>query len=319
MDSHQERERPTRVFFVVHPLTMMRLTPRVTRSSPGSAAGCLFFNCSARRKSDEEETPDGRRCHHWGQSHAEPRTQSQSFASWRLRAYQRRSLTRNIVICTRLATRDDGQMKTKRRERKKNISSITGKKKIMKLLALLLVAGLASATGPRAGAVSRNKVLSTITAPPTNADPLFECAWRKLAYEYAQKLQPFRPASTFSEIHDALQLATLCNQVADCTIHSRMDFTFCALTLLSSLSPHHYLLSFFLSFFGPKSPFQPRCRQRPLRLESSPAPVPRPPGSTLTMPRAATRPARAPYPPRSRRLLLASSLRGACRAPRQCR
>lgn len=44
------------------------------------------------------------------------------------------------------------------------------------------------------------------TAPPD-----WECSWRPLAYAYAVALQPWRPASAFADIHDALELTTLCN------------------------------------------------------------------------------------------------------------
>lgn len=47
--------------------------------------------------------------------------------------------------------------------------------------------------------------------PPT-ADPLFDCAWRPLALQYAQQLQPWRAIAEFQAIHDALELSTLCNQ-----------------------------------------------------------------------------------------------------------
>ena len=40
--------------------------------------------------------------------------------------------------------------------------------------------------------------------PSINVDPNFECAWRKAAWQYAQKLQPTQP--NLKTVYDALQL-----------------------------------------------------------------------------------------------------------------
>lgn len=61
--------------------------------------------------------------------------------------------------------------------------------------------------------VSRADVLAALTRGDhlRGVDPAFECAWRTLALEFAAQVQPFRPSSALREIHDALQLGTLCN------------------------------------------------------------------------------------------------------------
>jgi hypothetical protein len=46
---------------------------------------------------------------------------------------------------------------------------------------------------------------------PENADATLDCAWRKLAYEYAPSLQPLTMARA-KELHDALELSSLCNE-----------------------------------------------------------------------------------------------------------
>ena len=71
---------------------------------------------------------------------------------------------------------------------------------------------LAAATGSRSPRVSRGEVLSALAAPKGPAvDPSFECAWRGLAYEFAQQLQPFRSEAAFQDIHNGLELSALCN------------------------------------------------------------------------------------------------------------
>jgi hypothetical protein len=61
--------------------------------------------------------------------------------------------------------------------------------------------------------VDRAGVLSAITqkAHLVGVDPLFECAWRALAFEYAAQIQPFLSAAAFAQIHDGLELSALCN------------------------------------------------------------------------------------------------------------
>jgi len=79
-------------------------------------------------------------------------------------------------------------------------------------LGLVLVIA-AESTGPRSPLPpSRSELLQLLYGGPPQAVPAdFECAWRQLAFEYAQQLQPFRPVTTFQDIHDALELATKCN------------------------------------------------------------------------------------------------------------
>lgn len=77
--------------------------------------------------------------------------------------------------------------------------------------AALLLAGGASATGSRARTPSREELLATLQhTVPDGVDPAFECAWRKLAFEYAQTLRPLT-APQLAVVHDGLQLTTLCN------------------------------------------------------------------------------------------------------------
>ena len=80
-------------------------------------------------------------------------------------------------------------------------------------LAVLLLRA-AAGTGSQAPRVPRAAVLSALAAPPLSAaaDPAFECAWRSLALEYAQQLQPFRPAAAFADIFAGLELGARCNQ-----------------------------------------------------------------------------------------------------------
>jgi hypothetical protein len=49
---------------------------------------------------------------------------------------------------------------------------------------------------------------------PEGADPDFDCAWRKYAYEYAQSIQPHLPSDTSKtkQLFDALELDVLCGQ-----------------------------------------------------------------------------------------------------------
>ena len=78
----------------------------------------------------------------------------------------------------------------------------------------LAACATALATGPTRPAASPRSVLATIVTPGSqlsSIDPAFECAWRTLAFEYAQKIQPARPASAFQDIHDGLELGALCN------------------------------------------------------------------------------------------------------------
>ena len=97
----------------------------------------------------------------------------------------------------------------------------------MKLLVLLLsMAAVARATGGRDANQTLEYLLELtassrpgwITAehlgggPATPGGVAFDCSWRKLAMEYAPKLQPVSAAKAV-ELHDALELSALCGIV----------------------------------------------------------------------------------------------------------
>jgi hypothetical protein len=81
-------------------------------------------------------------------------------------------------------------------------------------LLCLAMAALATAAHHRDN-VSPSHLYSLLVNPVPNGaaaiDPAFECGWRALAFEFAQKIQPFRPAAAFQDVHDGLELATKCN------------------------------------------------------------------------------------------------------------
>eukprot|EP00054_Salpingoeca_dolichothecata_P029630 m.234239 g.234239 ORF g.234239 m.234239 type:complete len:949 (-) comp26517_c0_seq1:30-2876(-) len=54
----------------------------------------------------------------------------------------------------------------------------------------------------------------TRSARPHDVDPTFDCGWRSIAIPFAKRIQPWigTDAAKISELHDALQLTTLCNQ-----------------------------------------------------------------------------------------------------------
>lgn len=68
-----------------------------------------------------------------------------------------------------------------------------------------------SSHGPRQAQPDRRDVLQQILQKPQGIDPTFECAWRKLALEYAIQLQPFRDEDTMRQVHDALELDVRCH------------------------------------------------------------------------------------------------------------
>ena len=81
--------------------------------------------------------------------------------------------------------------------------------------ALLIAAPVALATGPGARIPPRAEMLHMLSPEgraPAGVPADFECSWRALALEFAQQLQPARPASAFQDVHDALELGTLCGQ-----------------------------------------------------------------------------------------------------------
>ena len=93
------------------------------------------------------------------------------------------------------------------------ISSLPLKISSSLLLIALLPGSLA--TGPGAPVPARAELLHMLSpagARPAGVPADFECAWRALALDYAKQLQPSRPASAFQDVHDALELGTLCGQ-----------------------------------------------------------------------------------------------------------
>lgn len=79
--------------------------------------------------------------------------------------------------------------------------------------ACLGLVDLAVATGHSVPA-TRAAVMAALRsrgAPVRGVPADFECAWRALAMEYAAALQPFRPLAALRDIHDGLELGTMCN------------------------------------------------------------------------------------------------------------
>ena len=82
------------------------------------------------------------------------------------------------------------------------------------LIVVLLSSSNVDAAGRGGAPPSRGellRLLSPAASVPAAVPADFECAWRKLAFEYAQELQPFRSADAFQSIHDGLELLTRCN------------------------------------------------------------------------------------------------------------
>jgi hypothetical protein len=80
-------------------------------------------------------------------------------------------------------------------------------------MTVAVLAHTASATGRQSTAdKSRQHLLELISSTrPAQADPAFDCAWRKLALEYAGTIQPLS-ATRQQQLFDALQLNGLCNE-----------------------------------------------------------------------------------------------------------
>lgn len=84
---------------------------------------------------------------------------------------------------------------------------------IHRLTVALVLAVDVLSTGPNAVIPARHELLNMLQRKaPAGVDPAFECDWRGLAYSFAAKIQPFRPASAFQNIFDGLELGSLCNQ-----------------------------------------------------------------------------------------------------------
>ena len=60
-------------------------------------------------------------------------------------------------------------------------------------------------------AQARQHLPSTPASLDLRAAPEFDCGWRALAYAFAVRAQPWRPAAALRDVHDALQLSVLCN------------------------------------------------------------------------------------------------------------
>jgi hypothetical protein len=84
----------------------------------------------------------------------------------------------------------------------------------MKCLAQLLLTAVAvDATGRTSANQTAEHLLSLISSSrPLAASPEFDCAWRKLAFEYAPTLQTWLSKQKRSELFDALELGTLCGE-----------------------------------------------------------------------------------------------------------
>jgi len=57
----------------------------------------------------------------------------------------------------------------------------------------------------------RQRIPDTPVSVDLKAAPAFDCGWRALAYAFAARAQPWRPEASLRDVHDALQLAVLCN------------------------------------------------------------------------------------------------------------
>ena len=79
------------------------------------------------------------------------------------------------------------------------------------LIAFAVLAVAVDATGRTSANQTMEHLLSlTSSSRPLSASPEFDCAWRKLAFEYAPKLQPWLSQQKRSELFDALELGVLC-------------------------------------------------------------------------------------------------------------
>ena len=81
------------------------------------------------------------------------------------------------------------------------------------VIVLLLCAVAVEATGRTSANQTAAHLLSLISSSrPVAASPEFDCAWRKLAFEYAPTLQSWLSKQKRSELFDALELGTLCGE-----------------------------------------------------------------------------------------------------------
>ena len=79
--------------------------------------------------------------------------------------------------------------------------------------AALLLATAVDATGRTKANQTAAYLLSKISSSrPLDVAPEFDCAWRKLAFEYAPTRQTWLPKQKRAELFDALELATLCGE-----------------------------------------------------------------------------------------------------------
>ena len=80
-------------------------------------------------------------------------------------------------------------------------------------LFLGLAVSVVNATGFTNANQTMEHLLSLISSSrPVAASPEFDCAWRKLAFEYAPTLQPWLSKQKRSELFDALELHALCGE-----------------------------------------------------------------------------------------------------------
>ena len=69
------------------------------------------------------------------------------------------------------------------------------------------------------------QMLSPENRAPEGVPADFECGWRALAFEYAKQLQPSRPPAAFQDIHDALELTTMCKQPFNSNVSDKNNGT----------------------------------------------------------------------------------------------
>ena len=85
--------------------------------------------------------------------------------------------------------------------------------RLVLMAATVTAVAFVDATGRTSANQTTEHLLSLISSSrPLAASPEFDCAWRKLAFEYAPTLQSWLSAQKRSELFDALELSTLCGE-----------------------------------------------------------------------------------------------------------
>ena len=89
------------------------------------------------------------------------------------------------------------------------------------LLVSALLAGDVYATGrPQSNQTIEHLLAMIESSRPVGIDPAYDCSWRKLASEYAPKIQPWLDASHGKALFDALELGTMCKQEFDASLYA---------------------------------------------------------------------------------------------------